>query len=114
MVSDDVPILWEWMTLPTAATMLGVSKQTVHNMVAAGRFESVHTLSGPSKRNIYVVRRAEVERMLAEREQAFLERAARAAAASNADRASGASQNPRQPAAMEDGPYTRIVPWPTD
>ena len=62
MLVNNVPILEEWVTLPTAAQMLGVTKQTVHNMVAAGKFPSVHTISGTGKRNIYVVRRAEVDR----------------------------------------------------
>lgn len=70
MLVNNVPILEEWVTLPTAAQMLGVTKQTVHNMVAAGKFPSVHTISGTGKRNIYVVRRAEVFDVRAARQQA--------------------------------------------
>lgn len=71
-VLDGVPPLEDWITLPAAAVLLGVTKQGVHGMAAAGKFATIHTVSQTAgverQRSLYVVRRSEVERMIAERE----------------------------------------------
>lgn len=98
MLIDDVPQLTEWMTLPSAAEVLGVTKQTVHNMVSTGKLKSVHTLSAGKKRPLYVVRRSEIEQVFATRKRAvetlLEQQAEREAALLPKDRQAPAEPNP--------------------
>lgn len=62
----DAPRLAGWVTPTEAAEALGVSRQTVNQMIQGGEFETLHVI-GPDTRPQYVVRRDEVERIKATR-----------------------------------------------
>lgn len=62
MISDVKP-LEGWITSQQAAKVLGISRQAVQNMMAAGIFESLRTISAPGARPMYVVTPEEVEKV---------------------------------------------------
>ena len=64
----NVPLFPEWILVTEAATILGVSKQAVHNMIRSDEFHDVHKLKQSEGNYIYVLRKAEVERVRQERE----------------------------------------------
>ena len=63
MVERKVPYLEDWVTPGLAAKMLGVSKQAVHNLMEAGKFDSLHRVNADGDRPFYVLRGNEVEKM---------------------------------------------------
>jgi excisionase family DNA binding protein len=56
-LASDTPRLADWITLPEAAELLGVSKQYVHKLVRNGRLNTLRSLGS---RPIYIVREAEI------------------------------------------------------
>lgn len=70
MVERDVPLLEDWVTPGLAAKMLGLSKQAVHNLMAAGRFETLRRIASDGARPFYVIRSAEVDQVGEDRKKA--------------------------------------------
>lgn len=50
----NYPKLRGWLTVTEVATVLNISRQAVHKMIADGSFSSVHYLGGSDK-PIYVI-----------------------------------------------------------
>ena len=63
MVERKVPYLEDWVTPALAAKMLGVSMQAVHNLMEAGKFDSLRQVGATSERPFYVIRSGEVKQM---------------------------------------------------
>jgi excisionase family DNA binding protein len=66
MTPDDAPRLSGWLTPTEVAELLGVSRQTVNQMIRNGDFDSLHLL-GPTSRPQYVVADYEVAKTKANR-----------------------------------------------
>lgn len=58
-----VPQLKDWMTLPEVAQMLGTSRQAMDKRMRRGAFKTLHSLGQPGQRAIYVIKRAEAEKL---------------------------------------------------
>ena len=73
MLSPDAPHLKGWLTLPQVATALSVTRQAVHKMVRAEKFETIHRL-GDEIRPFYVVSAVEVQKIAVARQERAKER----------------------------------------
>jgi predicted site-specific integrase-resolvase len=60
---ENAPRLLEWMNASEVAETLGVSRQSVHEMIRAGEFKTLHVSGLPSQRPAYYVKRVEVEQI---------------------------------------------------
>lgn len=61
---DEAPTLSQWVTATDVAAELGTSRQVVNKMIKRGDFKSLHLLG---KRPIYVVKRSELDKVMAAR-----------------------------------------------
>jgi hypothetical protein len=68
MALAEADFLEDWVSLPKAASLLGVTKQSVHYMITRDRFKTLHIIEGDGPRPLYVVRRSEVAEILSKRE----------------------------------------------
>lgn len=69
----EVPYLEDWITPGAAASMLSVSKQTVHSMMATGAFVTLHQVGTVGPRPFYVMRADEVQKMSEARQESFID-----------------------------------------
>lgn len=63
MKPDNAPRLETWMFPTEIAQELGISRQTVNQMIHAGEFKSLHLAGGSEKKPQFAVRRSEVEKI---------------------------------------------------
>jgi len=57
-----------WITTEEAADILGVTRQTVNKMLKKDKFEHATFVKGAAKKILYLLYKAEVEQMAAERQ----------------------------------------------
>lgn len=60
--NTDIPVLEGWMTIPEAASKLGISRQYAYKRAADGFFESLHKIG--DEKETFVVKTEEVSRKL--------------------------------------------------
>lgn len=63
-LDSEAPRLNDWITLPEAAEVLGISKQAVHKMASAGDIKTIHLIGN---RPVYVVAEAEIRALATRR-----------------------------------------------
>lgn len=59
----DAPRLKGWMVASEVASELGISRQTVNQLIHAGEFDSLTVFGGSSTKPQFMVKTAEVEKM---------------------------------------------------
>lgn len=64
----NVPALKDWVSLPEAGEMLGLSRQRAYGWAAEGRFKTLRKISSGGGRPLFVVKQAEVEKLAKKRE----------------------------------------------
>lgn len=57
----EVPYLEDWITPGLAAKKLGMTKQSVHNLMLNGRFPSLRRIAADGSRPYYVLSAREIE-----------------------------------------------------
>lgn len=65
----NIPHLEDWYLVAEAAELLGVSKQTIHNMIHGDepRLTKVRRLGPPDNKPIYLVSKFQIDQILTER-----------------------------------------------
>lgn len=68
MKPANAPRLAQWMNASEIAEALGISRQTVNQMIRGGDFKSLHLSGLEGRKGQYMVKRSEVEKMKGSRE----------------------------------------------
>lgn len=67
MKPDNAPRLTQWMNASEIAEALGISRQTVNQMIHDGEFKSLHLSGIEGRKGQYFAKRTEVEKMKEQR-----------------------------------------------
>jgi hypothetical protein len=81
--TENVPVLDSWALLAEVGAALGLSRQQAYYWAAQGRFKTLHRLAGPEENEdgrpskpTFVIKRSELNRIVAKREADRLARSA--------------------------------------